>query len=59
MIPFYMNESLLAQDVAPLDVPELLASLVKQSGPLLDQLGVRKGKVKLPWFHAGKFFFIL
>lgn len=31
-----------AKDVAPLDVPELLASLVKQSGPLLDQLGVRK-----------------
>lgn len=30
------------KDVAPLDVPELLASLVKQSGPLLDQLGVRK-----------------
>ncbi|ERN16097.1 digalactosyldiacylglycerol synthase 1, chloroplastic [Amborella trichopoda] len=30
------------KDVAPLDVPELLAYLVKQSGPLLDQLGVRR-----------------
>ena len=54
-----MNESLLAQDVAPLDVPEILASLDKQSGPLVDQLGVRKGKVKVPWYHAGKFFYIL
>ncbi|XP_057826396.2 digalactosyldiacylglycerol synthase 1, chloroplastic [Cryptomeria japonica] len=31
-----------AKDVPPLDVPELLASLVKQSEPLLDQLGVKK-----------------
>lgn len=30
-------------DVAPLDVPELLESLIRQSEPLLDQLGVRKG----------------
>ncbi|KAH7433951.1 hypothetical protein KP509_07G094200 [Ceratopteris richardii] len=35
-------------EVAPLDVPELLAYLVRQSEPLLDQLGVKKdvaGKV--------------
>lgn len=32
------------QDVPPLDVPELLASLVRQSEPFLDQIGVRKGK---------------
>ncbi|OMO82567.1 Glycosyl transferase, family 1 [Corchorus capsularis] len=31
-----------SKDVPPLDVPELLAYLVRQSGPLLDQLGVRK-----------------
>ncbi|CAN1277668.1 Digalactosyldiacylglycerol synthase 1, chloroplastic [Linum perenne] len=31
-----------SQEVPPLDVPELLASLVKQSGPFLDQLGVRR-----------------
>lgn len=30
-------------DVAPLDVPELLESLVRQSELLLDQLGVKKG----------------
>ncbi|MBA0793408.1 hypothetical protein Gohar_017817 [Gossypium harknessii] len=29
-------------DVPPLDVPELLAYLVRQSGPFLDQLGVRR-----------------
>ncbi|EOY08479.1 UDP-Glycosyltransferase superfamily protein isoform 3 [Theobroma cacao] len=29
-------------EIPPLDVPELLAYLVRQSGPLLDQLGVRK-----------------
>ncbi|KAM6571388.1 hypothetical protein CsatA_015468 [Cannabis sativa] len=31
-----------SKEVPPLDVPELLASLVRQSGPFLDQLGVRK-----------------
>uniref|UniRef100_A0A0D6QVP2 Digalactosyldiacylglycerol synthase 1, chloroplastic n=1 Tax=Araucaria cunninghamii TaxID=56994 RepID=A0A0D6QVP2_ARACU len=31
-----------SKEVPPLDVPELLASLVKQSEPLLDQLGIRK-----------------
>ncbi|RID63951.1 hypothetical protein BRARA_E02912 [Brassica rapa] len=31
-----------AKDVPPLDVPELLASLVRQSEPFLDQIGVRK-----------------
>ncbi|XP_010543838.1 PREDICTED: digalactosyldiacylglycerol synthase 1, chloroplastic [Tarenaya hassleriana] len=31
-----------AKDVPPLDVPELLACLVRQSEPFLDQLGVRK-----------------
>lgn len=30
------------RDVPPLDVPELLANLVRQSEPLLDQLGVKK-----------------
>ncbi|XP_024519355.1 digalactosyldiacylglycerol synthase 2, chloroplastic [Selaginella moellendorffii] len=30
------------KDVAPLDVPELLENLVRQSEPFLDQLGVRK-----------------
>ncbi|XP_073309417.1 digalactosyldiacylglycerol synthase 1, chloroplastic-like [Primulina huaijiensis] len=34
------NES---KDVPPLDVPELLACLVRQSSPLLDQLGINKG----------------
>ncbi|XP_010247123.1 PREDICTED: digalactosyldiacylglycerol synthase 1, chloroplastic [Nelumbo nucifera] len=31
-----------SKDVLPLDVPELLAYLVKQSGPFLDQLGFRR-----------------
>ncbi|KAL6005478.1 Digalactosyldiacylglycerol synthase 1, chloroplastic [Asimina triloba] len=31
-----------SKDVLPLDVPELLAYLVKQSGPLLFQLGLRQ-----------------
>ncbi|XWS66555.1 hypothetical protein CRYUN_Cryun05aG0209800 [Craigia yunnanensis] len=30
------------KEVPPLDVPELLAYLVRQSGPFLDQLGVRR-----------------
>ncbi|CAA0837815.1 Digalactosyldiacylglycerol synthase 1-chloroplastic [Striga hermonthica] len=34
------NES---KEVPPLDVPELLASLVRQSSPLLDQLGISRG----------------
>lgn len=33
----------LLQEVPPLDVPELLAYFVKQSGPFLDQIGVGKG----------------
>ncbi|XP_061362462.1 digalactosyldiacylglycerol synthase 1, chloroplastic isoform X2 [Gastrolobium bilobum] len=32
-----------SKEVPPLDVPELLAYFVKQSGPFLDQLGVRRG----------------
>ncbi|GMN39562.1 hypothetical protein TIFTF001_008781 [Ficus carica] len=32
----------LLEEVPPLDVSELLASLVRQSGPFLDQLGVRR-----------------
>lgn len=37
-----------AQEVPPpLDLPELLAYLVKQSGPLFDQLGIRRGTVNL------------
>lgn len=31
------------QGVPPLDVPELFAYLVRQSGPFLDQLGIRRG----------------
>jgi hypothetical protein len=30
-------------DVAPLSVPELLESLVRQSEPLLDHLGIKRG----------------
>ncbi|XP_028113595.1 uncharacterized protein LOC114311664 isoform X3 [Camellia sinensis] len=33
-----------SKEVPPLDVPELLAFLVRQSGPFLDQIGVRRGK---------------
>ncbi|CAL5321118.1 unnamed protein product [Camellia sinensis] len=32
-----------SKEVPPLDVPELLAYLVRQSGPFLDQIGVRRG----------------
>ncbi|XAR64760.1 Digalactosyldiacylglycerol synthase [Bertholletia excelsa] len=31
-----------SKEVPPLDVPELLAYFVKQSGPFLDQLGIRR-----------------
>uniref|UniRef100_A0A2P2K4D7 Digalactosyldiacylglycerol synthase 1, chloroplastic n=1 Tax=Rhizophora mucronata TaxID=61149 RepID=A0A2P2K4D7_RHIMU len=31
-----------SKEVPPLDIPELLAYLVRQSGPFLDQLGVRR-----------------
>ncbi|XP_076946221.1 digalactosyldiacylglycerol synthase 1, chloroplastic-like [Bidens hawaiensis] len=31
-----------SKDIPPLDFPELVAYLVRQSGPLLDQLGVKK-----------------
>ncbi|XWS56069.1 hypothetical protein CRYUN_Cryun09bG0055200 [Craigia yunnanensis] len=31
-----------SKEVPPLDVPELIAYLVRQSGPFLDQLGVRR-----------------
>lgn len=34
-------------NVAPLDVPELLENLVRQSEPLLGHLGVRKGAFPL------------
>ncbi|XP_022745982.1 digalactosyldiacylglycerol synthase 1, chloroplastic-like isoform X2 [Durio zibethinus] len=33
-----------SKEVPPLDVTELLAYLVRQSGPFLDQLGVRRGE---------------
>lgn len=36
------KESQESQEVPPLDVPELLAYFVRQSGPFLDQLGVKK-----------------
>ncbi|KAI7992080.1 hypothetical protein LOK49_LG12G02960 [Camellia lanceoleosa] len=32
----------LVEEVPPLDVPKLLAYLVRQSGPFLDQIGVRR-----------------
>ncbi|CAL5387236.1 unnamed protein product [Camellia sinensis] len=32
-----------SKEVPPLNVPELLAFLVRQSGPFLDQFGVRRG----------------
>ncbi|EYU18119.1 hypothetical protein ABFS82_10G061500 [Erythranthe guttata] len=32
-----------SKEVPPLDVPELLACLVRQSSPLLDQFGINKG----------------
>lgn len=32
------------QGVPPLDVPELLAYLVRQSSPFLDQIGIRRGE---------------
>ncbi|CAL5418111.1 unnamed protein product [Camellia sinensis] len=32
-----------SKEVPPRDVPELLAYLVRQSGPFLDQIGVRRG----------------
>ncbi|XP_020535652.1 digalactosyldiacylglycerol synthase 1, chloroplastic isoform X2 [Jatropha curcas] len=35
------------KEVPPLDVPELLAYFVRQSGPFLDQLGVRRGESSL------------
>jgi hypothetical protein len=31
------------QEVPPLDLTEILAYLVRQSGPFLDQLGIRRG----------------
>jgi len=31
------------QEVPPLDLSELLAYLVRQSGPLFDQLGISRG----------------
>ncbi|KAF5747762.1 UDP-Glycosyltransferase superfamily protein isoform 1 [Tripterygium wilfordii] len=36
------GETLDSKEVQPLDVPELLAYLVRQSGPFLDQLGIRR-----------------
>ncbi|WCJ34188.1 Digalactosyldiacylglycerol synthase 1 chloroplastic [Euphorbia peplus] len=37
-----MREPQDSKEVPPLDVPELLAYFVRQSGPFLDQLGVRR-----------------
>lgn len=37
------NKEQFGLNVAPLDVPELLENLVRQSEPLLDHLGVKKG----------------
>lgn len=38
----FYKEAQESKEVPPLDVPELLACLVRQSEPFLDQLGVRK-----------------
>lgn len=35
------------QEVPPLDLTEIIANLVRQSEPFLDQLGVRKGIDKI------------
>lgn len=37
----------MSQEVQPLDFQELLACLVRQSGPFLDHLGVKKGNLFL------------
>ena len=34
------------QEIPPLDLTEILANLVRQSEPFLDQLGVRRGTDK-------------
>jgi hypothetical protein len=35
------------QEVLPLDLTEIMVNLVRQSEPILDQLGVRKGIDKI------------
>lgn len=42
----------LVQEVPPLDLNELLAYFLKQSGPLFDQLGIKRGK--RPYFSLTK-----
>jgi hypothetical protein len=37
------------QEVPPLDLTEILAYLVWQSGPFLDQLGIRRGMKHHCW----------
>lgn len=49
----------LVQDVPPLDVPELLACLVRQSEPFLDQIGVRKGKIFCFFLFMKLLFYLL
>jgi len=41
LIPYF--HFIVLQEVRPLDVSELLAHFVRQSGPFLDQLGVKRG----------------
>ncbi|TVU14564.1 hypothetical protein EJB05_38039 [Eragrostis curvula] len=36
------KEDMESKEVPPLDLPEILADLVRQSGPFLDQLGIRR-----------------
>lgn len=40
------------QEVPPLDLPELLAYLVRQSVPLFDQLGISRGMKIHVSFHC-------
>lgn len=47
----------LMQEVPPLDIPELLAYFVKQSGPLFDQLGIRRGMQAKPYSSVRSYFF--
>jgi hypothetical protein len=47
----------LVQDVLPLDLGELLAYFVKQSVPLFDQLGIKRGKMLFLFTIARIFIF--
>ena len=42
----------MTQEVPPLDLTEILAYLVRQSGPFLDQLGIRRGIIHFVGLHS-------